>query len=185
MKKLIEKIKDTLSIFSSSKGFTLLELLVVVLIIGILAMIALPQYQYVVDKSKFTQLLILSKAIKDAQHRYILAHGERSLDLSVLDIGIDGATYSKDLTENDTVKFKNGFCALTQSSSRNSLWCRINKNPKIYFFIHFDDEVKYCCVPKETGKRGERICENAFNTLVKVSNSNSYCGTDAKLYKGY
>ena len=35
MKKVVQKIKDTLSILNSGKGFTLIELLVVVLIIGI------------------------------------------------------------------------------------------------------------------------------------------------------
>ena len=56
-------------------GFTLIEMLVVVLIIGILAGVALPQYQKSVMKAKLTQLDILVNAAKKNVQLYIEANG--------------------------------------------------------------------------------------------------------------
>jgi len=59
----------------NKKGFTLLELLVVVLIIGILAGIALPQYQMAVTKAKVASILPIMRRWKDALAEYKLQHG--------------------------------------------------------------------------------------------------------------
>ncbi|MBR2081811.1 MAG: prepilin-type N-terminal cleavage/methylation domain-containing protein [Elusimicrobiaceae bacterium] len=88
----------------NKQAFTLIELVVVVLIIGILAAVAVPQYQISVAKSRFARLKLLVKSIVQAQEVYFLANGKYAIDLAVLDVDLPaGYEEEKDRGENDEV----------------------------------------------------------------------------------
>ena len=82
--------KNYQKIFTGHKnaGFKLIELLVVVLIIGILAAVALPQYELAVEKSRASQAILAARAIKDAEEVYYLANGQYTDDFEQLDISV-------------------------------------------------------------------------------------------------
>ena len=69
-------------------GFTLIELLVVVLIIGILAAIALPQYEKSVLKSRAATVQSLIASLSSANERYFLTNGAYTSNPANLDITI-------------------------------------------------------------------------------------------------
>jgi type IV pilus assembly protein PilE len=77
----------------NKRAFTLIELLVAVLIIGILAAIAVPQYQKSIYKTIASEALIKAKAIKQAQEIYYMATNTYATDINELDISIPQSKY--------------------------------------------------------------------------------------------
>ena len=67
-------------------GFTLIELLVVVLIIGILAAVALPQYQKIVEMNEAKMILANMYAVKKMENIYRLQNGTYTYNWEELDV---------------------------------------------------------------------------------------------------
>ena len=72
-----------------SSAFTLIELLVVVLIIGILAAVAVPQYEGAVWKARFSELLVRTEAMQRALDVYVLQHGASTENKEFTDDDLD------------------------------------------------------------------------------------------------
>ncbi|ENT0785612.1 pilin, partial [Neisseria gonorrhoeae] len=58
------------------KGFTLIELMIVIAIVGILAAVALPAYQDYTARAQVSEAILLAEGQKSAVTEYYLNHGE-------------------------------------------------------------------------------------------------------------
>src|SRR5690554_2097629 len=69
---------------SNHKGFTLIELMMVVVIVGILSSIALPSYQQYTMRANRTDGMSSIQMLLDAQERYYADHISYTADLTKL-----------------------------------------------------------------------------------------------------
>ena len=98
---------------SMQKGFTLIELMIVVAIIGILAAVALPAYQDYTKKAKFAEVISVSMTYKTA----VALCAQEAGTLTGCDLGLKGVPASVATAHVGSVGVTAGIITVTPTST--------------------------------------------------------------------
>lgn len=82
-----------------TSGFTMIELIMVVTIVGALASIAIPEYANLVEKARAVEALDYISAIKKAEMAYASVHGHCTADLSELGMASETPLWTYEVGE--------------------------------------------------------------------------------------
>ncbi len=158
----------------TKRGFTLIELLVVVLIIGILASVALPQYQTAVARSRYQQLVLMGTAIAKAEQIYYMANGTYTQDFSALDFDFGSSlALENDSGTYNAISSKWGRCTLRDYAT-GSVQCSSSNAGVPEFGMYAGFTVRKCHAYYSKGDVAQRVCKLETNTTEPASSNDSY-----------
>ena len=105
------------------KGFTLIELMVVILIVGILAAASVPLMRGRIDKAKWSEANAMAGTIQSAARVYFVEYGTIDTDVTMEELGftendLEGTYFTEDDFEISAVDTDTGKVEVTVTGSK-------------------------------------------------------------------
>ena len=169
-----------------AKAFTLIELLVVVLIIGILAAVAVPQYKVAVLKTKYAGMIAVAESFKSAQERYYLANGSYATSIYDVDIDISGQQVIEPFSNQEAYKVGD-YYVFSSASQIATYWVQDDDSLYMMYNLCLDNIATHCnwngahslCrAYSPSGSAGKTVCRSlpgAFNCAEKTNKGYYSC----------
>ncbi|HEZ3421337.1 TPA: pilin [Neisseria meningitidis] len=164
------------------KGFTLIELMIVIAIVGILAAVALPAYQDYTARAQVSEAILLAEGQKSAVTEYYLNHGEWPANNNSAGVASTATDIKGKYVQ--SVEVKNGVVTATMASSnvnneikgkKLSLWAK-RQDGSVKWFC--GQPVKRADAKAKAGT-DEVTADTTTNTKIDTKHLPSTCRDDS------
>lgn len=166
------------------KGFTLIEILAVVLIMAVLTAVAMPQYRKSVERARAAEALQMLPVIYDARDRLMTENNysvssstnRNNMSFSKLDVSFKGAESDKHTWTTENYVYK-----LFAASGNSKVSATLRKGPYSGTLFEYDGESKVTCVysPIPDGCTLLGMGPDPANASGSCSYEEDLCGAEA------